>query len=44
LLRTGARSELTEVEIVASGTLLHLKGYGMVKIFKLVILDGDIDY
>ncbi len=24
--------------------LLHLKGYGMVKIFKLVTLDGNVDY
>ena len=44
MLRTGARSELTEFEIIASETLLHLRGYGMVKIFKLVTLDGDVDY
>ena len=35
---------LSEVEIATTGTVLHLKGYGMVKIFKLVAPNGDIDY
>lgn len=27
-----------------SGTIVHLKGYGMVKVFKIVAPNGDIDY
>jgi hypothetical protein len=40
---TGNRS-LSEVEIAATGTIVHLKGYGMVKVFKIVATNGDIDY
>lgn len=35
---------LHQVELTASGTIVHLKGYGMVKVFKIVTPDGDIDY
>jgi hypothetical protein len=35
---------LSEVEIAATGTVVHLKGYGMVKVFKIVAPNGDIDY
>jgi hypothetical protein len=35
---------ICEVEIAATGTVVHLKGYGRVKVFKLVTPDGDIDY
>lgn len=35
---------LYQVELTASGTIVHLKGYGMVKVFKIVTPDGDIDY
>lgn len=35
---------LHEVEIAATGTVVHLKGYGFVKVFKIVTPDGDIDY
>jgi len=35
---------LHEVTITATGTVVHLKGYGFVKVFKIVTPDGDIDY
>lgn len=35
---------LSAADLSATGTILHLKGYGLVKIFKLVTPDGDIDY
>ena len=35
---------MSEVEIATTATVLHLKGDGMVKIFKLVAPNGDIDY
>lgn len=33
-----------EVAIAATGTVVHLKGDGFVKVFKIVTPDGDIDY
>src|SRR5215208_6058670 len=41
--RKGNRS-ISEVEISESGSILHLKGYGFIKVFKLVAPDGDIEY
>ena len=35
---------LQEVEIAAKGRVVHLKGYGFVKVFKIVAPNGDIDY
>lgn len=35
---------LYEAAISSTGTVVYLKGYGMVKVFKLVTPDGDIDY
>ena len=35
---------IAEVDLAAAGTLVHLKGYGKVKVFKLVAPDGHIDY
>lgn len=35
---------MNEVEIASTGTVVHLKGYGFVKVFKLVTPDGGIDY
>jgi hypothetical protein len=35
---------LSETDILPTGTVVHLKGYGFVKVFKLVTPDGDIDY
>jgi hypothetical protein len=40
---TGLRP-LSEAELCAAGSIIHLKGYGLVKIFKLVTPDGDIEY
>lgn len=41
--RTGNRP-LSEVEIAERGTVVHLKGYGLIKVFKIVAPDGDIEY
>lgn len=35
---------VSEVDISPTGTVVHLKGYGFVKVFKMVAPDGDIDY
>lgn len=35
---------LSETDILPTGTVVHLKGYGFVKVFKIVTPDGDIDY
>jgi len=40
---TGNRP-LAEAAISSTGTVVHLKGYGFVKVFKIVTPDGDIDY
>jgi len=40
---TGNRP-LHEVVLAATGTVLHLKGYGFIKVFKIVAPNGDIDY
>jgi putative transposase len=40
---TGNRP-LSEVELTAQGRMVHLKGYGMIKVFKLVSQNGGIDY
>lgn len=40
---TGNRS-LSETAIDEKGTIVHLKGYGMVKIFKIVSRNGNIEY
>lgn len=34
---------LEELELSDKGTVVHLKGYGFIKIFKIVAPDGDID-
>lgn len=40
---TGNRP-ISEIDIAANGTVVHLKGYGLVKVFKIVAPNGDIDY
>jgi hypothetical protein len=40
---TGNRP-LSDLNISPTGTVVHLKGYGFVKVFKIVTPDGDIDY
>jgi hypothetical protein len=35
---------LDEVAVSASGTVLHLRGYGMVKVFRIDAPDGDTEY
>src|SRR4051794_386903 len=35
---------LDEVAISSSGTRLHLKGYGMIQVFRIDAPDGDADY
>ncbi len=41
--RRGNRA-IKEVEIAETGTIVHLKDYGMIKVFKIVATDGDIEY
>ena len=41
--RTGHR-RVDEVELGETGTVVHLKGYGLIKVFKIVAQNGDIDY
>jgi putative transposase len=33
-----------DVAIAAQGTIVHLKGYGMVKVFRIVTVDGDTEH
>jgi putative transposase len=35
---------LQEVTIAADGTVVHLKGYGMIRVFRIVTPDGDTEY
>jgi len=35
---------LSEAKLSADGTVIHLVGYGLVRVFKLVAPDGDIEY
>ena len=35
---------LCAVEITATGTIVYLKGYGLVKVFKIVARNGDSEY
>lgn len=35
---------VSEVEIATRGTVVYLKGYGFIKVFKIVAKDGDIKY
>jgi hypothetical protein len=41
--RTGNRP-LSEVAITADGTIVHLKGYGLIKVFRIVTADGDTEH
>jgi putative transposase len=41
--KTGNRP-VHEVVLAATGSVVHLKGYGFVKVFKIVAPNGDIDY
>jgi hypothetical protein len=40
---TGDRP-VCEVNLAETGTVVHLKGYGFIKVFKIVAKDGDIEY
>jgi putative transposase len=35
---------LNQLDLAPEGTLVHLKGYGLVKVFKIVNTDADIEY
>lgn len=35
---------VARVETDANGTLVHLKGYGLIRVFKIVTPDGDIEW
>lgn len=41
--RTGNRS-ISECEIAATGTVVHLEGFGLVKAFRIVTTDGDTEH
>ena len=41
--RRGNRA-VREVPIAEDGTVVHLKGHGLIKVFKIVTPDGDIEY
>jgi hypothetical protein len=41
--RQGQRP-LSAVEIRSTGTVVYLKGYGLIKVFKIVAPDGDIEF
>ena len=35
---------VSQTAIVAVGTVVHLEGYGLIRVFKIVSRDGDIEY
>lgn len=39
-----ANRPISDVTLATSGTVVHLKGYGLIRVFKIVAPDGDIDY
>jgi putative transposase len=41
--RTGYRA-VGELPIAAAGTIVHLKGFGPIRVFKAVSRDGDVEY
>jgi len=41
--RQGYR-QVSEVEIAETGSIVHLEGFGSIKVFKIVAKDGDIEY
>lgn len=44
---TGARKgnkPISEVDVPHKGIIVHLKGFGMIKVFRTVSKDGDIEY
>ncbi len=41
--QTGNRP-IVDVALTTTGTVVHLKGYGFIQVFKIVAPDGDIDY
>jgi DDE superfamily endonuclease len=40
----GLKRELDAVAVSAEGTVLHLQGYGMVRVFRIDAPDGDTEY
>src|SRR5512143_4100924 len=41
--RSGVRA-VARVETDANGTIVHLKGYGLIRLFRIVASDGDIEW
>lgn len=35
---------ISKIEITESGTVVHLQGYGLIRVFKIVATDGDNEY
>jgi putative transposase len=41
--RTGNRA-MSEVDLPSGGQIVHLKGYGLIQVFRIVTPDGDMEY
>jgi len=41
--RTGNRA-VTDCAIAASGTVVHREGYGMIRVFRIVTPDGEMEH
>ena len=37
-------SQISKLEITSTGSIVHLEGFGSIKVFKIVAKDGDIEY
>ena len=35
---------VSQIEILAAGRIVHLKGVGMIRVFRTVSRDGDVEY
>ncbi len=43
-LNRGGYQAVSALTIEAAGTIVHLEGYGSIKVFKVVSRDGDVEY
>ena len=41
--RSGYKT-LSEIQLAEAGSIVHLKGFGSIKVFKIVAKNGDIEY
>ena len=40
--RSGQR-QVSQIELSAEGTIVYLKSFGLIKVFKIVAIDSDIE-